>query len=155
VATKGSDEPSFYTSPVFIAAVALYLAFRAFVLADYGGSVEPSKRDLPSQELFRQAFSWIALRTILKKRSLELFLCFSIVFVSLCSHYFHANVSQSEIQKAKAESKAASDAIKEQSAKHDQQLKLPQMETDVKIQDLQRQLDHFQQATPRRDAKPK
>jgi len=155
VATKGSDEPSFYTSPIFIAAVALYLAFRAFVLADNRGGSDSLAPTTVPQSPSQRSLSMMAVRTTLKKRSAELFLCFAIILVSVCAHYYHANVSRKDVQKAIAESEAATEALKEQNVKHEQQIKLLRLETDVKVQDLQRQLDHFAQVAPPKGIKSK
>jgi deoxycytidine triphosphate deaminase len=155
VATKGSDEPSFYTSPIFIASVALYLAFRSFVLADNRWGSDSSTPRIVPQSPWQSGFSLMAVRTTLKKRSAELFLCFAIILVSVCAHYFHANVSRKDVQKAVSESEAATEALKEQNKEHERQMKLLREETDVKVQDLQRQLDHFGQVSSLKNVKDK
>jgi deoxycytidine triphosphate deaminase len=140
IATKGSDEPSFFTSPVFVAAVALYLAFRAFLLAERQSEDNGAKAPASTVPSTRSK----SIGEIIRDHILELSMCLLIVVGSISIHYFHAYVSQKDIRQAKEESSLARRQVEKQKQESDAQLYRFRVETDAKISDLQKQVERLQ-----------
>ena len=140
VATKGSDEPSFVSSPVWIAAVALYFALRSYlrVRRDRGDFDEGGNNASRAEGRW-----WHAL---IHPILLELLVGAIIVFGSLGFHIWHAHVSAKDVQQAKDEASQATTALTEQKGAFDTQIRQLRQQSNDRIENLQQQIRLLQQS---------
>jgi deoxycytidine triphosphate deaminase len=141
VATKGSDEPSFVSSPVWVAVVALYFALRPYVIA-----YEQNREDRTRINLAREgqplgqdqsAEKWYV---PLLPRPLEIMVAGIIVVASLGFHILHAHVSGREVRQAKEQASQATKAVVEEKKLIEMEIQL-RHESDAKLESLKQRVD--------------
>lgn len=130
VATKGSDEPSFLSYPVWTAAIALYFALRSY-FACY------RKKWITGPE-----GKW---HSRLNTRLLEILVCTILLFAFLGFHFLHARVSAREIQEVSTKASLTAQSLQDQKRNVDMQLEELRAESDAKISALQQQINSLQQ----------
>ncbi|MGC2403707.1 MAG: hypothetical protein WA510_28200 [Acidobacteriaceae bacterium] len=135
VATKGSDDPSFVSSPVWVAAVALYFALRPYAIiwsevrsANQNLLVVP--RSKPEQ--------WYE---ALKPRFVELFVALIILGGSVFFHAWHAHVSAKELANEKTQVDKLTEEFRRQKDTFGEELRSTRTQSDLKIQSLQKQIE--------------
>ena len=117
VATKGTEEPSFITSPVWIAAVALYFALRSYLRS-------PDR----SRDTIRGL--WV----------LELFAGSLIVVASLAVHVWSARVASQDIRQAQQQAAQALRAADAERGSVATEIQL-RKQADARIESLQQQVN--------------
>jgi deoxycytidine triphosphate deaminase len=127
VATKGSDEPSFVSSPVWIAAVALYFALRAYDRSHW--------RDA-------QPHKWY---TRLAPGILELVIAGIVVLASVLFHFSHAQRSAKELQHASGQASKAINDLAQEKQHFETAIRDLRQQSDAKLDNLQQQVNRVQQ----------
>ncbi|MGB8538639.1 MAG: hypothetical protein WCD57_19605, partial [Acidobacteriaceae bacterium] len=135
VATKGSDDPSFVSSPVWVAAVALYFALRPYAIiwsevrsANQNSLVVP--RSKPQQ--------WYE---ALRLRFVELLVALIILGGSVFFHAWHAHVSAKELAGEKTRVDKLTEEFRRQQDTFGEELRSTRAQSDLKIQSLQKQIE--------------
>jgi deoxycytidine triphosphate deaminase len=136
VATKGSDDPSFVTSPVWVAAVALYFALKPYALIWSEERNAASSPDSPAvpQSTLRQFIE------SLKPKVVEVLVAVIIVAGSVGFHLWHAHVSAKDLDVQKRQVEELSKTVREQKENFDMELQAVRVQSDAKIQSLQEQI---------------
>ena len=149
VATKGSIEPSFVSSTIWVAGVALYFACRPFVVVltevrrsarhsdgDRGcrsGHIPPTLPDWWSQ---------------LVPSALEIVLALVIVTSSIGYHLWNAHISSRAIDQATQQAAEASRSLQQQQHDFQEQINSLRSESQSKTSALQQQINSLEQSTP-------
>jgi cell division protein FtsB len=128
VATMGSDEPSFVSSPVWIAAVALYFALKPGLLV---------RSRIGDSEQVNQERRWYAQ---LRPTGLELMIASIIVIASLFFHGWHAHVSAREIQQAKEQATQAINNLNQEKQTRETEIRELRQQSEAKADSLQQQI---------------
>jgi uncharacterized protein YlxW (UPF0749 family) len=148
VATKGSNEPSFVSSTIWVAAVALYFACRPFVvvLTEIRRSARPSEQESDTQ-LRLQHLTLPPWWARLVPSVLEIVLALLIVISSIGYHIWDAHVFSQEVHQVGQQAEAASRALQEQ--RQDFQCQIDKLRTESKdsIDALQRKIDSLEHST--------
>lgn len=137
VATRGSDEPSFVSSPVWVAVVALYFALKpyAIIWAETKGNVNLGGI-LPVRTANRP--QWL---DTLKPNFIEILVAGILVVGSLGFHIWHAHVSAKELKDEKVRVEMLDQSVKQQRDKFEAEIQNSQVRSDAKLQSLQRQIE--------------
>lgn len=137
VATKGSDDPSFVSSPVWVAAVALYFALKPYAIAwsEARRGVSSPEAVATSQPTDRP---WIRL---LKPNFAEILGATIIVAGSIAFHFLHAQISAKTIADQVSQTKELKEDLKEQKSTFDLELQTLRIQSDAKMHTLQTELD--------------
>jgi deoxycytidine triphosphate deaminase len=137
VATKGSDEPSFVSSPVWVAAVALYFALKPYAVI---WSEMRENRDSSDACGTDEAKSqqWIK---SLRPKFVEILAAVIIVAGSVGFHVWHAHVSEKELADQKVTVEKLALAIEHQRETFSSELQIARAQADAKVQSLQNQID--------------
>jgi deoxycytidine triphosphate deaminase len=137
VATKGSDDPSFVSSPVWVAAVALYFALKPYAIIWSASRKTSEPADSPNamQSSSRQ---WI---DTLKPKFVEILVAVIIVFGSVAFHVWSAHVSARELTDQKKQVDELAKIVKQQKEMFDAQLQENRVQSDAKYQSLEKQIE--------------
>jgi deoxycytidine triphosphate deaminase len=146
IATKGSDEPSFVSSPVWVAAVALYFALRPSVVVfeqnlRTRNNVQQNPPVPPAHVRARPVESRFA---SLVPRPLEFLIAGLITVGSLGFHIYHAHVSAKEIQQAKDQASRALSSVEEQKKLIETEARIRQ-QYEVKMETLTEKVNRLSQ----------
>ena len=133
VATKGSDEASFFSSTNWVAAVALYFALRAY-LCNSGQKVRPQEQTIASAEKRRFRLFWKPERVV------ELAVATLIVLASIGYHLLDARVSAKAIHDATEQAARATSALDRERGRVETEILLRQ-QADARLESLQQQLN--------------
>ena len=133
VATKGSDEASFFSSTIWVAAVALYFALRAY-LCNSGQKVRPQEQTIASAEKRRFRLFWKPERVV------ELAVATLIVLASIGYHLLDARVSAKAIHDATEQAARATSALDRERGRVETEILLRQ-QADARLESLQQQLN--------------
>ena len=90
IATKGSSDPSFFTSPVVLASVALYLALRAYANSE-------RERENSTTIPFATAKS---IRDVFVRHPLEIAFCLFLVVGDVCAHFYQSRVTWNDLRQS-------------------------------------------------------
>jgi deoxycytidine triphosphate deaminase len=141
IATKGSDDPSFVSSPVWVAVVALYFALRPYVIA-FDKNREDRSQINPAQEGQAKPHDssndkWYV---PLLPRPLEIVIASIIVLSSLGFHIFDAHVSAKEVRQAREQASRATSALDQEKAIVEREIQLRQ-QSDARLENLRQQVN--------------
>ncbi|MGA2185788.1 MAG: hypothetical protein ABSH47_22445 [Bryobacteraceae bacterium] len=141
IATKGSDDPSFVSSPVWVAVVALYFALRPYVVA-FERNREDRKQTHRTTEAQakQQDTSTEKWYTLLLPRPLEVVIASMIVFASFGFHIWHAHVSALEVRQAKEQASRAISALNQEKKIVETEIQL-RRQSDERLESLQQQVN--------------
>jgi len=145
VATKGSEEPSFVSSPVWVAAVALYFALRPYVvIASERRREENRIRTKPPITTVPEAAGNERWRSPLLPGILEMFIAAVIVLSSVGYHLWDAHVSARTMRKTKELASRAASAVDEETKLANQNRR----QIDSRLDSLQQQINLLMQNRP-------
>ncbi|SRR6266567_429862 len=137
VATKGNDDPSFVSSPVWVAAVALYFALKPYAVA-WSESKRRLNQNGASSAGKDEGRDWV--RT-LKPNFVEVFVAVIIVAGSIAFHISHAHFSSQTLRDQVKQTKELKEALNNQKNTFDTELRVLQSQTDGKLRNLEQQLE--------------
>ena len=141
VATKGSDDPSFVSSPVWVAVVALYFALRPYAIAldqrreDRRETIPPANPSMHVPDGTTR--KWY---TPLLPNALELVIASIIVTSSLAFHFLGPHVSTKEVRQAKEQASQAAVALDQERRRIESEIQL-RKQSDARLESLQQQLN--------------
>jgi dCTP deaminase len=139
IATKGNDDPSFVSSPIWVAAVALYFALRpcAVAWAESKRLANPApKGAIESNGEPR----WVQ---TLRPRLVEVIIASIIVAASIGFNISHAYVSGRILSDQVKQSQILRESLEEQKRAFDSDLQVLRGQTDARIRALQSQMDEI------------
>jgi len=128
VATKGSDDPSFVSSPVWVAAVALYFALRAYAAA-FPRQTSAQGSEVTTNKWYLRLF-----------RKFEFVVTGIVVVASIGYHIWDAHISAKEIRSAKEQAAQALSGTETQRRILETETLLRQR-SDARVESLQQQLN--------------
>jgi len=141
IATKGSDDPSFVSSPVWVAAVALYFALRPYAIAFNRNREDRSQinqtREANAKLQDTSTEKWYV---PLLPRPLEIMIASIIVLSSLSFHIWDAHVSAKEVRQAKELASRAASALYQEKKIVETEIQLRQ-QSDARLESLQQQVN--------------
>ena len=137
VATKGSDEPSFVSSSIWVAAVALYFALKPYAITLWESRHGRNLSEMEST-LETTGRPWIR---VLRPNIPEFLVATVIVFGSVAFHLHHAHISTKTLADQANQMEKFKEDLKHQKDTFDLELQNMQIQSDEKVHTLQTQLD--------------
>lgn len=136
VATKGSEDSSFVSSPVWVAAVALYFALKPYAIA-WSESIRNVVSSGPPADRGDSERGWIRM---LKPNFIEILAGTIIVAGSIAFNVVHAHISAQTIADQGNQIQAMRQSLTQQKYALDLEIRTVQAQSDAKIQSLQTEL---------------
>jgi dCTP deaminase len=146
IATKGSNDPSFFTSPVVLATVALYLSFRAYA---------NSERERENSSTIPSATSK-SIKDVFVKHPLEIALCLFLAVGDVFAHYYQSRVTWNDLRQSENASQLQLKADAEENARLKGEIDAFQKKTAEELQRLRTEIESERGSSSRaqRSSKP-